>query len=222
MAHCEQAAALDMQSQEAWAKLAQAYEGAGRPRAAVGAYRRAIGLLDREDPALLEALLRVAMQAPDGPAATEAARRLRPYRTGHDAFMVTGDALLLSGDAAAALREYQMAAALAPSSVRALIGLATAHVRLGQPDQAVPLLLKVIRLEPSNPEHYQMLSRIYESMGRLDLAVAALRDGADVVPDGSRELRIQIAERLASLYDHLGMTREAERERRRAQALRLP
>jgi predicted Zn-dependent protease len=188
----------------------------------VGAYRRAIGLLDREDPSLLEALLHVAIRAQDGPAATEAAKRLRPFRPGHNGFVITGDALLLNGEVEAAAREYRMAIALAPSSVRALIGLAAAHVRLGQPEQAVPHLLAVVRLEPSNAEHYQMLSRIYESMGRLDLALAALRDGADISREAPRELRIQIAEHLASLYDRLDMRREAERERRRAQALRLP
>ena len=70
--------------------LAQAYDAAGRARAAVGAYRRALGLLGRDDPALLEALLAAAMRAPDGPAAVEAARKLRGIRPGHEGFVTVG------------------------------------------------------------------------------------------------------------------------------------
>jgi tetratricopeptide (TPR) repeat protein len=222
VAHFEQAAAVDMESQETWLKLAQAYEGAGRARAAVGAYRRALGLLGQDDPALLEALLRTAKQTQDGPTAKEAALRLRPFRAGHESFIVVGDALLLNGEFEAAAREYRMAVALSPSSVQALLGLATAHVRLGQPEQAAQHLLVVVRLEPSNAEHFQMLSRLYEGMGRLDLAIVALRDGAAAAQWAPREIRIQIAEHLASLYDRMDMRREAEQERLRAQALRTP
>jgi tetratricopeptide (TPR) repeat protein len=222
LAHLERAAALDVNSQEVWLKLAQGYEAAGRARAAVGAYRRVLGLIGREDPALLEALLRMAMAAPDGPVAVDAARRLRALRPGHEGFLAVGDALMLNGEVDAAVREYGMAVALAPKSARARVGLAAAFAALGQTDSAADHLLQAIRLEPTKPDHYQTLSALYERAGRLDLAIVVLRDGATAAADAPRETRAEIAERLATLYERADMRREAAQERARATAIRSP
>lgn len=222
IASLERAVALEMDSQDAWLKLAQSYEAAGRAQAAVGAYRRTLGLVGRDDPALLEALLRVATAASDGPTAVDAARRLRPLRPGHEGFLVVGDALTLNGEFDSAAREYRMAVGLAPDSVRAHAGLAKASAALGQTEQAADELLKAVRLEPTNPAHYRALSALYERTGRLDLAIVALRDGASVASTGPRQAQAEIADQLAGLYDRADMVREAEQERARAQALRSP
>jgi tetratricopeptide (TPR) repeat protein len=219
-AHFERAAALDVDSRDAWLGMARTYEAAGRLRAAVAAYRRVLGLAGRDDQALLEALLRVAMAAPDGPAAVEAARRLRTLRPGHEGFLVVGDALLLNGETEAAVREYRMAVGLAPKSSRAHAGLAMALAGQGQTEPAADHLLQAVRLEPTNPEHYRALSALYERMGRLDLAIVALRDGASAARGGPRETQAEIAERLAALYDRIGMDREADQERARATTIR--
>ena len=192
------------------------------PGAAVGAYRRALGLLGRDDPALLEAWLAAAMRAPDGPAAVEAARKLRGVRPGHEGFVTVGDALLLNGEAEAAAQEYRKALALAPASVRAQVGLAAATARLGQRESATQHLLAAIRLDPANPEHYQTLSRLYEEMGRLDLAIVALRDGVAAASGAPRATQAAMVDRLAALYERAEMRREAEQERQRAKALREP
>jgi tetratricopeptide (TPR) repeat protein len=218
----ERAAALDVNSLEAWRKLAQAYDAAGRARAAVGAYRRALGLLGRDDPVLLEAWLAAAMRAPNGPAAVEAARKLRGIRPGHEGFVMVGDALLLNGEAEAAVQEYRKALGLAPASVQAQVGLAAATARLGQTESATQHLLAAIRLDPANPAHYQTLSRLYEDMGRLDLAIVALRDGVAAASGAPRATQAALADRLASLYERAEMRREAEQEWRRAKALREP
>ena len=218
----ERAAALDVNSLEAWKKLAQAYDAAGRARAAVGAYRRALGLLGRDDPALLEAWLAAAMRAPDGPAAVEAARKLRGIRPGHEGFVTVGDALLLNGEAEAAAQEYRKALALAPASVRAQVGLAAAMARLGQRESATQHLLLAIRLDPANPEHYHTLSRLYEELDRLDLAIVALRDGVAAASGAPRATQADMRDRLAALYERTEMRREAEQERQRAKALREP
>jgi tetratricopeptide (TPR) repeat protein len=220
--HLERAAGLNVNSQDVWLKLAQSYEAAGRPRAAVGAYRRVLGLIDRDDPALLDALLHVAMAAPDGPAAVDAARRLRPTRPGHEGLLGVGDALMLNGEIEAACAEYRMAVALAPTSARAHAGLATALAGVGQAEQAAEHLLQAIRLEPTNYAHYRALSALYERSGRLDLAIVALRDGANVAGEAQRGTQAEIADQLAALYDRADMRREAERERARAKELRSP
>ncbi len=218
--HLERATALEVNSQDAWLKLAQSYEAAGRARAAVGAYRRVLGLLGQDDPELLKALLRTATAAPDGPAAVDAARRLRASQPGHDGFLVVGDALMLNGELEAAAREYRLAVALAPKSARTHASLAAAYSGLGQTEPAADHLLRAIQLEPTNSEHYGTLSALYERTGRLDLAIVALRDGTAAAADAPRATQAELAERLAVLYDRAHMRREAEQERARAKVLR--
>lgn len=218
----ERAATLRMDSREAWLKLAQSYDAAGRAKAAVGAYRRAIALQDVDDPALVGALLRVAMQAEDGPAAVAAARKLQKFRPGHETFVTLGDALLLNGEVDAAIQEYQKAAALAPTSVAAQAGLASAYAKAGRKEAAVDGFLRAIQLEPGNPAHYRTLARLYEGENRLDLAIVALRDGVSAAASASRALQAEMSEELATLYDRAGMSQEAERERLRAKSLRAP
>ncbi|MBS1117650.1 MAG: type secretion low calcium response chaperone LcrH/SycD [candidate division NC10 bacterium] len=217
IAHLERAVALEVNSRDAWLKLAQGYDAAGRPQAAVGAYRRVLGLAGRDDAALLEALLRVAMAAPDGPAAVDAARRLRALRPGHEGFLT-----MLNGEAEAAVREYRMAVGLAPKSARARAGLAAALAALQQTESAAEQLLQSIQLDPANPVHYQKLSALYERMGRLDMAIVALRDGATAATTSPRGIQAEIADRLAALYDRADMRQDAARERARAQSLRSP
>jgi tetratricopeptide (TPR) repeat protein len=218
--HLERAAALEVNSRDAWLDLAKGYEAAGRPQAAVGAYRRGLGLSDRDEVAVLEALLRVATAAPDGPAAVDAARRLRPLRPGHEGFLIVADALMLNGEVEAAAREYRMAVGLAPTSARAQAGLATALAALNQIEATANQLLQTIKLEPNNPAHYQELSVLYERAGRLDLAIVALRDGATAATTAPKATQAEMADRLAALYDRAGMRQDAAQERARAQALR--
>lgn len=218
----ERAATLRMGSREAWLRLAQSYEAAGRAKAAVGAYRQAIALQTGNDPALYEAWLRVAMQAKDGPAAVAAARKFQALRPGHEGFRALGDALLLNGEAEAAVQEYQKAVALAPSSAAAHAGLGGAYERVGQSEAAAEHFLRAVQLEPQNPAHYRTLARLYDGQGRLDLAIVALRDGVSAAAASSPKVQAEIAEELAALYERAGMHREAALERQRVQSLRNP
>ena len=144
----ERAVTLHMDSGDAWLKLAQSYDAAGKPRAAVAAYRRVLGLLGRDDPAVLGALFRAAIRAEEGSAAVEAARKLRVFQPGREGFLTLGEALLTDGQPDAAAREFQMAAALAPTSVRAYAGLASAYARMGQAEAAAESFQRAIRLQP--------------------------------------------------------------------------
>ena len=216
----ERAAGLKIESPDAWLKLAQVYDAAGRGRAAVEAYRRVLGLLGRDDPLVLEALLRAAMQAEDGPTAVDTARKLLARRSDHEGFLFLGDALLLSKQSEAAIQEYRKAIALAPSAARGHLKLAAAYVQMNQPEPAVEQLLEAVRLDPNQPEPYQALSRLYEQSGRLDLAIVALRDGINASASAAPTVRAELADRLAILYERAGMSREAEAEHYRAQTLR--
>jgi tetratricopeptide (TPR) repeat protein len=217
--HLERAAMLRMDSRDAWYRLAQSYEAAGRPRDALGAYRRVLALLGKEDPALLVDILRVAMRAKDGAAAVDAARRLHAFTPGHRGFLLVGRALLVQGDNQAALLELEKAVALEPASVLARLSLSEAYARLGQADAAADQILRAIRLEPKNPELYRILSERYEEAGRLDLAIVAMRDGVDAAESAPRAVQAEMSARLALLYELAGMTREAARERKRAESL---
>ena len=161
-------------------------------------------------------------QTPDGPAAVDAARRLRTLQPGHEGFLTVADALMLNGEVEAAAREYRMAVGLAPKSARAHAGLAGALAALDQADPAADQYLQTIQLDPTNAEHYQKLSALYERTGRLDLAIVALRDGATAATTAPRAIQAEIADRLAALYDRAEMRQEASQERARAQALRAP
>jgi tetratricopeptide (TPR) repeat protein len=218
----ERAATLRMDSREAWVGLARSYEAAGRARAAVAAYRRAITLLDSDDPAVVGGLFRTAMQAQDGPTAVAAARKLKPFRPGHEGFVMLGNALLLNGEVDAAIQEYQKAAALAPSSAATQAALGSAYAKAGQADAAVERFLRAVQLDPGNPTFYRLLARLYEGQGRLDLAIVALRDGVAAAAAVSRKLGSELANELAALYDRAGMSREAEMERLRAKSLQTP
>ncbi len=218
----EKAAILRMDSREAWLRLAQSYDAAGRARAAVGAFRRAMDLQDFTDPALDRALLRVAIQAQDGPTAVLAARKLQALQSGHESFLALGEALLLNGDVDAGIQEYQKAVALSPNSAPAQAGLGTAYAKAGQVDAAVEHFLRAMQLEPGNPAYYRQLARLYERQGRLDLAIVAQRDGVTAALVASRILAAQMSDELAALYDRAGMSHEAAQERLRAQSLRTP
>lgn len=218
----ERAAILRMDSREAWLKLAQSYDAAGKARAAVGAYRRAMDLQDFTDPALVRALLRVAIQAQDGPAAIVAARKLQTLQPGHESFMALGEAFVLNGEVDAGIQEYQKAVALSPNSAQAQAGLGAAYAKAGQAEAAVERFLRAMQLEPGNPGYYRALARLYEGQGRLDLAIVALRDGVTAAATASRNLEAQMTDELATLYDRAGMSHEAGQARLRAQSLRTP
>lgn len=217
--HLERAVMLRMDSPDPWNRLAQCYEAGGRPRDAAAAYRRVLALLQRDDPATLQGLLRAAMAGRDGPAALEAAQKLQPLTPGHQGFVALGQALLLAGKAEQAAAEFQKAIVLSPSSVPGRLALSETYSVLGKPAAAAEELLQVTRLEPGNPAHYQLLSQRYDEAGRLDLAIVSLRDGQGVAGKASRQVQAEIASQLATLYERAGMKREAAREWARVETL---
>lgn len=220
--HLERAALIRMDSRDAWQRLAQSYEAVGRYRDALGAYRRVLVILGREEPALLVDILRAAMRGGDGTTAVDTAKKLKALTPGHRGFVLLGRALLVKGEIQAAAEELEKAVALEPSSVPARLSLSEAYRRLGQPQDAADQLLQVSRLEPGNPDYYRILSECYEEAGRLDLAIVSMRDGMTAAGTASHEVQAAMSDRLALLYELAGMTLEAGRERQRTDSLRAP
>ncbi|HTX53870.1 MAG TPA: tetratricopeptide repeat protein [Candidatus Baltobacteraceae bacterium] len=222
IAQYEKASLIRMDSQEAWRALAKAYETAGRDKDALGAYRRLLALTGQSEPSVIETCLRLAIKLQDGPAAVDVAERLSKIRPTHESFLLLGDAYLLNSQWQEAIREYQKGILLAPNSVQGRLGLGKAYAKTGQLEPAAEQFLKVVQLQPDRPDTYQELASVYEQMGRLDLAIVAMRDGVAAAARITPAAQAELADRLATLYDKAGMSRDAELQRERAKALRSP
>jgi tetratricopeptide (TPR) repeat protein len=206
-------------SLEAWAGLAESYEASGKPAAAAASYQRAIALAGKDERLLYPGLYRTAMQAGNGAIAVQAARKLLGFQSGHDTFVALGDALLLNGEPAAAVAEFQKAVALRPTSARTHARLGSAYLRAGQPDAAIRQYLRALQLSPEDPLPYRELAQVYAGHGQLDLAIVTLRDGM-AAAKGTPALQASMAEELATLYDRADMAAEAAQARERARSLR--
>jgi tetratricopeptide (TPR) repeat protein len=205
-------------SLEAWVGLAESYEAGGKAAAAVAAYQRAIALAGKDERLLYPGLYRTAMRAGNGAAAVQAARTLQGYQGGHDTFVALGEALLLNGEPAAAMTEFQKAVALRPTSARTHARLGAAYARAAQPDAAIRQYVRALQLSPEDPLPYRELAQVYADHGQLDLAIVTLRDGI-AVAKGTPALQATMAEELATLYDRAGMAAEAAQARDRARSL---
>jgi len=215
----ERVATIQPDSAAIWRRLGEVYAAAGKYDAAVRAYRRHLDLLGRDDAGVAAAWLQAALRAKDGPAAVEAAKVYRRAQPGSAGFFALGEALLLNGDAAGAVRELEMGVSLAPASAPARSSLAAAYMALGQKEQAAEQLMRAIDLDP-DPRYYWRLSRLYRDTGRFDLALVALRDGVDAAAAKAPALQPDMLEELAGLYEKADMRTEAESARQQATALR--
>jgi tetratricopeptide (TPR) repeat protein len=213
------AATYAKDSLEAWVGLAESYELSGNPAAAVPAYQQAIALAGKDERILYPGLYRTAMQAGNGPVAVQAARKLQTFQGGHDTFLALGDALLLNGEPAAAITEFQKAAALRPTSARAFGRLGAAYARAGQTETAIQQYVRAVQLAPEDPTLYRELARVYADVGQVDLAIVTLRDGVTIAK-ATPALQAAMADELAALYERAGMAAEAAQERERARSLR--
>ena len=215
----ERVATMEPESPAIWRRLGEAYSAATKYEAAVRAYRRHLELLGRDDLGASAAWLQAALRAKDGPAAVEAAKVYRRVQTGSTGFFAMGEALLLNGDAAGAVRELEMAISLTPASAPGRFSLAAAYANLGKPEQAAEQLIRAIDLSPE-PNYYLQLSRLYRHTNRVDLAIVALRDGVDAAATKAPTLQPDMLDELADLYERADMRHQAESARTQAKALR--
>ncbi len=214
------AATYDKESLEAWVGLAESYEVSGNASAAVPAYQRAIALAGKDERLLYPGLYRTAMQSGNGPVAVQTARKLQSLQGGHDTFAALGEALLLNGEPAAAIAEFQKAVALRPTSARTFGRLGAAYARAGQIDAAIQQYVRALQLAPDDPTLYRDLSRVYADQGQMDLAIVTLRDGV-AAAKAAPSLQAAMTEELAGLYERAGMAAEAAQAHAQARALQV-
>jgi Flp pilus assembly protein TadD len=93
-----------------------------------------------------------------------------------------GSALLADGNARFAIQLFATAAAEEPSNARYEYCLGTALERAGKLDKAVERLKRSIALDPSQPDPYLELARLYKTAGRDALSQDALREYLRFMP----------------------------------------
>jgi tetratricopeptide (TPR) repeat protein len=122
-----------------------------------------------------------------------------------------GEAFLRKELTSPAEEQFQQALSLAPSYVRAMIGLARVYGQTDRNDQAVALWRRALALRPQMGElHFQMGFPLYAA-GRLDEAIAAWQEAARLEP--------QLAQphfQLAIAYEDRGEYQQAIEEYQRA------
>ena len=97
--------------------------------------------------------------------------------------MQEGAALEQEGRYREALQAYEQARALAPDRVLVYLAMASAHVSLGETDQALVYLETAEGLEPGNAEVQRTLGRLRCMRGELEPCLEALEKAAEIEPD---------------------------------------
>jgi len=114
-----------------------------------------------------------------------------------------------------AIAEGERAVALSPSGWSALTNYGNSLTFAGRPEEAIPLLQKVIRLNPFGPAYmYNNLGRPLLLTGRYDEAVSAYKKAIQLGPDN-----VYARAELAATYIMMGREEEARAEA--AEVLRI-
>lgn len=86
-----------------------------------------------------------------------------------DVYALRAELLANAGDTEAALRDYDVALALAPDLVPARVNRAVLHYESGRFEAALADMDRVIALEPGQPDHYLNRAEIHKAMAQRDL-----------------------------------------------------
>jgi len=107
------------------------------------------------------------------------------------------DIELEHGDLEKAFEGYKQAAELAPTDIDAQLGLAKVFLLMHKPDEALPVLERVLQMEPENDLAHYQLSRVYWQKGRKE--------------DANREVELYkkykaMKQKLADIYKQMRIT----------------
>jgi predicted O-linked N-acetylglucosamine transferase (SPINDLY family) len=86
---------------------------------------------------------------------------------------------------AEAVPVLEQAVKLAPKSTAALQNLGNVLLDLGEGAKAEPIFTKLTRAEPRNPEYQRQLGRCFARQGRIEPALARMRQGIALKPDSA-------------------------------------
>jgi tetratricopeptide (TPR) repeat protein len=199
---------------ENWRALGYAYSGAGRLADAERALRRAIALPPANAVAHRDlGFVLAATNRPDE-ARAEYGRALAIAPDDAGTRLNLGSLDRRQGDAGAALDEYRAAERLDSTLTPALKGQAAVLMELNRQAEAGAVYRRLLALEPADVETRFAAVRLFDALGRSDVALELARDG--VRHDrGSADARLILGLALEAQDDRRG----AARELRRAEAL---
>jgi tetratricopeptide (TPR) repeat protein len=113
-----------------------------------------------------------------------------------------------------ASKEFQAELANDPNHVQSMLYLADSHIQMNQPESALPLLEKVVKLDPSVSLAHLDLGIIYSDSGKNEDAMRELTLAAKLKPD-----EVNVHWRLGRLYRTLGKKDQAKAEFDKASSL---
>lgn len=198
---------------ENWRALGYAYLGAGRAPDAETALRRAVALPPPNAAAHrdLGFVLAAGGRADEAHAEYRRALEIDPGEAG--AWLNLGNLDRARGETARALEEFRAAERSDSTLAAALKGQALALVELERPEEAGAVYRRLLARVPGDVETRFAAVRLYEALGRADVALELARDG--VRHDrGSSDARLI----LGMALEADGSWREAARELRRAES----
>jgi tetratricopeptide (TPR) repeat protein len=118
-----------------------------------------------------------------------------------------GYLLWTQGQAQEAAQEFQAELDNDPQHIQALVYLADAQIQMNRMADALPLLEKAVKIDPTNPMGHLDLGIVYSDAGRTVDAVRELKRAAALDPQDAKAHW-----RLARLYRSMGKTVEANAE----------
>jgi len=113
-----------------------------------------------------------------------------------------------------AAQEFQAELANVPNRLQALTYLADTELKMNRPEAALPLIQKVIRIDPKVELAHLDWGILYANAGRRDDALRELRVAAKLNSDD-----VNVHWRLARLYQAMGRKDEADAEFRKTSSL---
>lgn len=127
---------------------------------------------------------------------------LYQHANGAPVHMALGKAYDAQGNYDAALKQFERAALIKPELKEAYTRQADLHVKLGKQQMdsgtvvgALKEFKQAILIDPLNPTPYLCMAHLRERRGDLELAIAELRSGLELIPNDS-SLHKRIAENL--------------------------
>lgn len=178
----QNAARANPDSVSAQFKLAEAYEGLGRPSFAIAAYQRACTIAKNSAQACIDAAAAL-IRLEDYPGAVDAARAaLAADSTSFDAQLLLGSALGGVRRFTEAEERLQAAIATSPNDPRGYRALGEVERLRGNTRAAEKSLRRALDLDPKSTEARVNLSAVYIETGRLSDGVRELRAALDVDP----------------------------------------
>ena len=114
-----------------------------------------------------------------------------------------------------ASKEFNSELEIVPENAQALAFLADCKVQLGQPNDALPLIEKALKIDPSIARAHMNLGIIYQDRGRQQDALRELLTAVKLMP-----LDSNIHWRLARLYQAMGRKEDAKIEFEKTSSLK--